>query len=318
CYCWFPIIHGKSGYGVPQHFGVFYSMGLALIIEGFLSAAYHVCPNQNNFQFDTCFMYVISVLTLVKVYQFRHPVALDANQVFAILAGIILVSVAGLMLEFSDSASNLLLGFRIIFTTGQFLLILSLSVYFYSLGYVKDDNKAIVTGWSLFAGVKQIFRRPVHTDRLILPFISILLSIGVVIYSEMEKADFATYLLYTFIANVLGFCLYYMVIMKPLHGEFKNFSWVQPTFYFVACGIIGGFAVMYFVQSPAKWEKSASESRSEDNMECMNSWFPFQPFYDVHDVWHFYSAAALFLAFMGLLTVDDDLVATPQSRIPVF
>ena len=38
-------------HGVPQHFGLFYTMGIGLIMEGILSAAYHVCPSYNNFQF---------------------------------------------------------------------------------------------------------------------------------------------------------------------------------------------------------------------------------------------------------------------------
>ena len=58
--------------GIPQHFGIFYAMGFALISEGFLSACYHVCPTSENFQFDTTFMYVIAVLGFIKIYQFRH------------------------------------------------------------------------------------------------------------------------------------------------------------------------------------------------------------------------------------------------------
>ncbi|XP_050664657.1 SID1 transmembrane family member 1-like isoform X2 [Leptidea sinapis] len=37
--------------GIPQHFGLLYAMGIALVSEGLLSAAYHVCPNSMNFQF---------------------------------------------------------------------------------------------------------------------------------------------------------------------------------------------------------------------------------------------------------------------------
>jgi hypothetical protein len=59
--------------GLPQHFGIFYALGFALISEGILSACYHVCPTSENFQFDTTFMYVIAVLCFIKLYQFRHP-----------------------------------------------------------------------------------------------------------------------------------------------------------------------------------------------------------------------------------------------------
>ena len=38
-----------------------------LLILGFLSSCYHVCPTEENFQFDTTFMYCISVLVFLKV-----------------------------------------------------------------------------------------------------------------------------------------------------------------------------------------------------------------------------------------------------------
>jgi hypothetical protein len=40
-----------SALGLPQQFGLFYAMGVALMAEGLLGACYHVCPNQTNFQF---------------------------------------------------------------------------------------------------------------------------------------------------------------------------------------------------------------------------------------------------------------------------
>lgn len=59
--------------GLPEQFGLLYSLGLALIVEGFMSAAYHVCPNRSNFQFDTAFMYLIAGLGTLRLYQSRHP-----------------------------------------------------------------------------------------------------------------------------------------------------------------------------------------------------------------------------------------------------
>ncbi|VDN98127.1 unnamed protein product [Rodentolepis nana] len=38
-------------FGIPQHYGLFYAMGLALTMEGLLSACYHICPSFSNFQF---------------------------------------------------------------------------------------------------------------------------------------------------------------------------------------------------------------------------------------------------------------------------
>lgn len=37
-------------YGIPQHNGMFYAMGFALVMEGLMSGSYHICPNHSNFQ----------------------------------------------------------------------------------------------------------------------------------------------------------------------------------------------------------------------------------------------------------------------------
>ena len=85
-------------YGIPQHFGMYYAMGLALIMEGIMSACYHVCPNHTNFQFDTAFMYTISILILLKIYQTRHPdINANAYMAFSALAFIIFVGVIGVL-----------------------------------------------------------------------------------------------------------------------------------------------------------------------------------------------------------------------------
>jgi len=78
--------------------------------------------------------------------------------------------------------------------------------------------------------------------------------------------------------------------------------------------VFGGFAVRQFVASPAAWEVSAADSRA-GNEECMTGWFPFHPFYDSHDVWHFLSAAALFLSFMVSPFFDS---STETKSIPFY
>ena len=41
--------------GIPQHVGLFYGMGIALAMEGVMSASYHICPSYTNYQFgESC------------------------------------------------------------------------------------------------------------------------------------------------------------------------------------------------------------------------------------------------------------------------
>lgn len=63
-----------------------------------------------------------------------------SNQTFGILAAVVLVSVAGLLLEFGGSDSVMIHVFRICFMVAQFGLLIALGIYMYTLGYVKDGG----------------------------------------------------------------------------------------------------------------------------------------------------------------------------------
>ncbi|CAH8293628.1 unnamed protein product [Schistosoma turkestanicum] len=84
--------------GIPQHYGLFYAMGLALTMEGLMSACYHMCPNFSNFQFDTAYMYILAMLIMLKIYQTRHPdVNASAHSAYMVMAVVIFLGVLGVV-----------------------------------------------------------------------------------------------------------------------------------------------------------------------------------------------------------------------------
>ena len=86
-------------------------------------------------------------------------------------------------------------------------------------------------------------------------------------------------------------------------AEFKIFFPLQ---------ISWGGAMYFFLNKSTSWVLSPAASR-QLNTECK-----LFHFYDNHDIWHFLSATSLFLSFMILLTLDDDLAEKPREKIPVF
>ena len=82
----------KEVKGIPQKFGIFYALGFALIAEGFLSSCYHACPTNENFQYDSTFMYVIAALLILKIYQLRHRDTLSASTTFFGITYIIIIN----------------------------------------------------------------------------------------------------------------------------------------------------------------------------------------------------------------------------------
>ncbi|XP_073166223.1 SID1 transmembrane family member 1 isoform X6 [Lepidochelys kempii] len=121
-------------YGIPKHFGLFYAMGIALMMEGVLSACYHVCPNYSNFQFDTSFMYMIAGLCMLKLYQTRHPdINASAYSAYASFAVVICLAVLGVVFGKND------VWFWVIFSVIHVVASLALSTQIYYMGRFKID-----------------------------------------------------------------------------------------------------------------------------------------------------------------------------------
>nr|XP_034953105.1 SID1 transmembrane family member 1 [Zootoca vivipara] len=297
-------------YGIPKHFGLFYAMGIALMMEGVLSACYHVCPNYSNFQFDTSFMYMIAGLCMLKLYQTRHPdINASAYSAYASFAVVICLAVLGVV--FGKNA----LWFWILFSVIHVVASLGLSTQIYYMGRFKIDvsdpdfgifQRAVMV---LYTDCIQQCSWPMYTDRMVLLVVGNLVNWSLAIFGLVYRPkDFASYLLGIFICNLLLYLAFY-VIMKIRSSERLL---LIPLFCIVATAVVWAAALYFFFQNLSSWEETPAESR-EINRPCI-----LLGFFDDHDVWHFLSAAALFFSFLVLLTLDDDLDSVRRDKIPVF
>ncbi|XP_037072022.1 SID1 transmembrane family member 1-like isoform X1 [Pollicipes pollicipes] len=296
----------EQSYGIPRHFGLFYAMGAALMMEGILSGCYHVCPSYSNFQFDTAFMYVIAVLCMLKIYQTRHPdINASAYVTFLVLSFVVFVGVIGVL------EGTVYFWFSFIALHLCICVVLSAQIYY-------------MGRWSLNGGVfLRIYQnvrndlatsptlcfRPAYPDRMVLLVIANLFNLGLAVFGGVTvPKDFASYLLAIFITNLLLYTSFY-IIMKLRHGERIQ---LQPIIYIVLCSLSWAAAIFFFLRKSTTWQLSPAQSRTK-NREC-----EILNFYDDHDIWHFLSASSMFFGFMILLTLDDDLVFTRRDQIPVF
>uniref|UniRef100_A0A8B9FXS3 SID1 transmembrane family member 1 n=1 Tax=Amazona collaria TaxID=241587 RepID=A0A8B9FXS3_9PSIT len=287
-------------YGIPKHFGLFYAMGIALMMEGVLSACYHVCPNYSNFQFDTSFMYMIAGLCMLKLYQTRHPdINASAYSAYASFAVVICLAVLGVVFGKND------IWFWVIFSIIHVLASLALSTQIYYMGRFKIDlgmfRRAVMV---LYTDCIQRCSRPMYMVGDFSPWHLSHAIFGLV----YRPRDFASYILGIFICNLLLYLAFY-IIMKLRSSE-KLLP--IPMFCIVATAVVWAAALYFFFQTLSSWEETPAESR-EKNRPCI-----LLGFFDDHDVWHFLSAAALFFSFLVLLTLDDDLDVVRRDKIPVF
>ncbi|NP_001099012.1 Sid-1-related A precursor [Tribolium castaneum] len=293
----------NSSTGIPVHYGVYYAMGIALIIEGILSACYHICPSQSNYQFDTSFMYVMAVLCMIKLYQNRHPdVNATAYATFTVLGMAIFLAMIGIL--------NGSLTVWIVFVVIYSLLCAYISFKIYFISFVFDGFKQLKQSLKSSNKVEAI--APIRKSRFALLVIAniinyAMLITGLCLYNT-GVTDFGTFLLGLLMGNSVLYAVFYTG-MKLVNGERICF---EAIIYGLLAIAAWATAAVYFLDNATLWTVTPAESR-QWNQECI-----VMSFYDKHDVWHLLSAPALYLTFMFLLSLDDDLVDIKREEITVF
>ena len=314
--------------GIPEQYGVFYAMGGAMIIEGILSACYHVCPVDESFQFDTTFMYVMTVLLLLKMFQLRHPdITADAYLVFAIIAVMLIFQAIG---YYSSKGVYM---FFFLLTYFIFIVVVITDVYFQGdfRGGTRDIYQSIRGSKSLDRkrdvvreivkpkNVKKITRGAKGRNRFFVAMglMNLCLMIYVIYHNlivEADNSEVANYLLFIFGANMVGYAVYYSIMkyyyIRKTKLPSEAISWTCWTYIIltICCAITGAY---FFTSKEKKTSLSPARSR-HINGECMFL------FFDKHDIWHFTSAFGLLFAFMALLTLEDNNTGTSWEKIPVF
>ncbi|XP_060702674.1 SID1 transmembrane family member 2 isoform X1 [Hemiscyllium ocellatum] len=291
--------------GIPKHFGLFYAMGTALMMEGLLSACYHVCPNYTNFQFDTSFMYMIAGLCMLKLYEKRHPdINASAYSAYACLALVIFFSVLGVVF------GKDYIVFWAVFSFIHILATLLLSIQLYYMGRWKLDTgicRRIIH--VIYTDHIRQCSGPAYIDRMVLLIMGNIVNWSLAAYGLiLRPKDFASYLLAIGICNLLLYFAFY-IIMKLRSGETIR---PIPLICIICTAVVWGFALFFFFQGLSTWQKTPAESR-EHNRECI-----LLDFFDDHDIWHFLSSIALFGSFLILLTLDEDLDHVQRDKIYVF
>ncbi len=311
--------------GLPQHSGIDYALGTALIAEGVMSASYHVCPNRTNFQFDTTFMYVLCSLVLLKMYQARRPdVSTDYSCFFLALACLICMA-SIVLLERVSWKPMFILVFLI-----QWFIVLVLSTQVYYVGRCSIHVDLWKLAWSIpKRAIVPLFckQRPTLSwpfgCLLLVNFFNLFVSclFGYLVHDG--KFDFASVLLYIFVLDIGLYAAYYgSQKCKNFFGSGRRrlsellLEWLQrewrPIVFLVLAVVSWSVALYFFMIKSTEWKHSAALAR-HSNAECVVG-----KFYDYHDLWHLLSALALFLSFLFLCTVDDDLRETPRDQIIVF
>ncbi|XP_032651979.1 SID1 transmembrane family member 2 isoform X3 [Chelonoidis abingdonii] len=246
--------------GIPKHFGLFYAMGTALMMEGLLSACYHVCPNYTNFQFDTSFMYMIAGLCMLKLYQKRHPdINASAYSAYACLAIVIFFSVIGVVF----GKGNMM--FWIFFSIIHIIATLLLSTQLYYMGRWKFDSgilRRIVH--MLYTDCIRQCSGPMYVDRMVLLVMGNIINWSLAAYGLIvQPNDFASYLLAIGICNLLLYFAFYIIMKKtPAESRQHNRDCILLSFF-------DDHDIWHFLSSIAMFGSFLVLLTLDDDLDCI-------------------------------------------------
>ncbi|NXN14341.1 SIDT2 protein, partial [Indicator maculatus] len=343
--------------GIPKHFGLFYAMGTALMMEGLLSACYHVCPNYTNFQFgecpparpprcprqgcprpahhrppaDTSFMYMIAGLCMLKLYQKRHPdINASAYSAYACLAVVIFFSVVGVVSpgagcprrgQLPVVPHGSLPAALQVFGKGNTAFWIIFSIIHIVATLLLSTQLYYMGRWKLDSGILRRILHMLYTDCI----------------RQCSGPMYVDRMVLLVMGNIINWSLAaYGLIVRP--NDFAS--------YLLAIGICN--LLLYFafyiimklrsgeriqlipllciISTSVVWgfalffffQGLSTWQKTPAESREHNRDCILLDFFDDHDIWHFLSSIAMFGSFLVLLTLDDDLDCVQRDKIYVF
>eukprot|EP01103_Thecamoeba_quadrilineata_P009457 TRINITY_DN1921_c0_g1_i1.p1 TRINITY_DN1921_c0_g1~~TRINITY_DN1921_c0_g1_i1.p1 ORF type:complete len:689 (+),score=116.92 TRINITY_DN1921_c0_g1_i1:67-2133(+) len=292
---------------VPRDCTILYAIGFAFIAEGFLSGIYHICPTRINFQFDVCFMFVIGALVMMEMYRRYFKRKFNVGKVFLGLAILIGLDAIGSIIDTTDEGNddNVNNNRRIYRLILFFVIWLPLMLYVVRIVYFGESP-------SLLAAAKRMFPPsiPAHPGRIIY---IICLAVGLALIIWLVD-DFANIFLYSIIlATLLTLACYVLhKLWIELRGKQKRAPIVlYPIWLLLLAGTLALWGVALWLFSLPNSNKSDRPEESRlDNRGCV-----LLNYYGTHELWHFFSAFALFASAVLILHIDQDEDYTPQEAL---
>ena len=282
-------------------FSIGYAFAWALIFEGFFSLIYHFCPTRLTFQFDSAFMFVISGLIVMSLYNGAeiNNKCCSSSLVKAVPASnfFLLVIVPLFMFNYLGSLYNLQ-KLNIVVEVIFFIALTIWYLYLFCWAVLKVFSLQIATrdyhGLLNCKGVTKI-----------LCFISTVVFTAVVFPYVYDNDMSSLFLFSCILASLLS--IFGKVI---IHANDKLFldqcSFKRVMFrlfqvLYVLSTMTVMLAAIWVFQAKATTDKTLSPAESRNlNRECV-----FFDFFDHHDIWHILSSFGLLMGAYLVMYISD-------------
>lgn len=280
-------------------FSIGYAFAWGLIFEGCFSMLYHFCPTKLTFQFDTAFMFVISGLIVLSLYngisfkecnrdnRIQKPVAANNFFLYFIVPLYVFNYFGSLYYSNPDS-----LGLGI-----QILLLLCLVAYYISI--------FSWAGIKLFYNISRLSDLK-KCDALTKAVVFIVvLAFSSIVLPLMFKTNFPNMFLFSCIFTCL-LAISGKVVIQFWRSERSHwtiqkvaFRIFQGSYVLAALGVMG--TAVWIFTAKATTDKIKTPEVSRDlNRDCA-----IVGFFDYHDLWHIMSSFALLMGAYLVLYISE-------------
>ena len=280
-------------------FSIGYAFSWALLFEGLFSMLYHLCPTKMTFQFDLAFMFVISGLIIVVMYNHLNHAGETGGHVGAsnfYLGFIVPLYILNYLGSLNHSKEGLI-------PTAAWATPLALWVFFIFnwVGY----KLYLSENWSV-SNTDTDFWNCMRVCKFSCLMIGLILA--VLMFSLFSVTTFK---FIGSLPNALLFaCITESVIVicwklgKSCYclwrdGRYKNFFCV--IIYVSTTLALGSSALVFFIGFPTTDKAETPEISRNKNHKCI-----IKDFYDYHDLWHILSSFALLMGVHIVMFASDD------------
>ena len=282
-------------------FSIGYALAWGLIFEGCFSMLYHFCPTKLTFQFDTAFMFVISGLIVLSLYngisykecivgeRVQRPVQANNFFLFFIVPLYIFNFFGSLFYSNPDSLG---LAMQIIFVVCLVAYYITIFSWvgiklFYNISHISDLKKC-----------DELTKAGVFF--VILVIVSIVLP---VFYGT--NSEFPNMFLFSCISScllaIIGKVLIQFWRSERSHWTFQKvmFRFLQASYILVTLGVMGTAVWIFTAKATTDKAKTPEESR-DLNQDCA-----VVGFFDYHDLWHILSSFSLLMGAYLMLYISE-------------
>lgn len=280
--------------GLIQNKHLYYALGLSLFFEGIFSSAYHVCPNALNFQFDTTFMFIGSILMFITILQKKKT-----YKIIGIFKAYTIMALCNIfnVIELSKYLSWYGFWYMVV------ILYILISGYLCLKLYHSVQNESTYMNKNIFSIIRNISYEVLSCkikikQKIYFAYLSTLniISIAILILSIIFELHFFTFVLSVFFINIFIVMLNYMIIKIKRKEKIDLKTWV----FFILSLCCNTVAIYYFEQPSTDKFLTPQESLLL-NSDCI-LW----NYFDTHDIWHMMSATGIFFLLLSIWYIDNN------------